>query len=73
MIHRRDEFRAAEVLVEELKRKVNEPDSNLTVKYSTVATSINGANKVESATLMRKTTRATACSSSSEWSRTLIS
>ena len=51
MIHRRDEFRAAEVLVEELKEKVNEPDSNLTVKYSTVATSINGGNKVESATL----------------------
>jgi len=51
MIHRRDEFRAAEVLVEELKKKAGEPDSNLTVKYSTVATSINGGNKVESATL----------------------
>ena len=51
IIHRRDEFRAAEVLVEELKKKAGEPDSNLTIKYSTVATSINGGNKVESATL----------------------
>ena len=51
MIHRRDEFRASKVLVEELMEKVNEPDSNLTVKYSTVATSINGNKKVESATL----------------------
>ena len=51
MIHRRDEFRAAEVLVEELLAKTNEPNSNLTVKYSTVATAINGRNKVESATL----------------------
>ena len=51
MIHRRDEFRAAEVLVEELREKANEPDSNLIIKYNTVATSINGNNKVESATL----------------------
>ncbi len=51
MIHRRDEFRAAEVLVEELLAKANEPNSNLTIKYSTVATAINGKNKVESATL----------------------
>ena len=51
MIHRRDEFRAAEVLVEELLAKANEPNSNLTIKYSTVATAINGQNKVESATL----------------------
>jgi thioredoxin reductase (NADPH) len=51
MIHRRDEFRAAKVLVEELMEKVNESASNLTVKYSTVATSINGGKKVESVTL----------------------
>ncbi|UCC98463.1 MAG: thioredoxin-disulfide reductase [Phycisphaerales bacterium] len=51
MIHRRDEFRAAEVLVEELLEKTSEPKSNLTIKYSTVATAINGDNKVESATL----------------------
>ena len=51
MIHRRDEFRASEVLVEELLAKANEPNSNLIIKYSTVATAINGQNKVESATL----------------------
>ncbi|MGD8499602.1 MAG: FAD-dependent oxidoreductase [Phycisphaerales bacterium] len=51
MIHRRDEFRAAKVLVEELLEKANEPDSNLIIKYSTVATAIKGQGKVESATL----------------------
>jgi thioredoxin reductase (NADPH) len=48
MIHRRDEFRAAKVLVEELLEKVNEPNSNLVVKYSTVATAIEGEGKVQS-------------------------
>jgi len=48
MIHRRDEFRAAKVLVEELLEKVNEPNSNLIVKYSTVATAIEGQGKVQS-------------------------
>ena len=51
MIHRRDEFRAAEILVEELLEKANEPNSNLTIKYSTVATAINGDSKVRSTTL----------------------
>jgi thioredoxin reductase (NADPH) len=48
MIHRRDEFRAAKILVEELLEKVNEPNSNLIVKYSTVATAIEGQGKVQS-------------------------
>ena len=48
MIHRRDEFRAAKVLVEELLAKVNEPNSNLIVKYNTVATAIEGEGKVQS-------------------------
>ncbi|MHC4618844.1 MAG: NAD(P)/FAD-dependent oxidoreductase [Planctomycetota bacterium] len=48
LIHRRDEFRATKVLAEELLQKVNEPDSNLTVKYSTVATAIQGEGKVQS-------------------------
>ena len=51
MIHRRDEFRAARVLVEELLEKANEPNSNLVIKYSTVATEIQGENKVQSVTL----------------------
>ncbi len=48
MIHRRDEFRAAKVLVEELLEKANEPNSNLVIKYSTVATAIGGQGKVQS-------------------------
>ncbi len=51
MIHRRDEFRAARVLVEELLKKVNEPNSNLIIKYSTVATAIEGEGKVQSVKL----------------------
>ncbi len=48
MIHRRDEFRAAKVLIEELLEKANEPNSNLIIKYSTVATAIGGQGKVQS-------------------------
>ncbi|MHC4544520.1 MAG: NAD(P)/FAD-dependent oxidoreductase [Planctomycetota bacterium] len=48
MIHRRDEFRAAKVLVEELLEKANESNSNLIIKYSTVATAIQGEGKVQS-------------------------
>jgi len=48
MIHRRDEFRAAKVLVEELLQKANGPNSNLIIKYSTVATAIEGEGKVKS-------------------------
>jgi thioredoxin reductase (NADPH) len=51
LIHRRDEFRATKVLTEELLQKVNEPGSNLTIKYSTVATAIQGEGKVESVRL----------------------
>jgi thioredoxin reductase (NADPH) len=48
MIHRRDEFRASRVLVEELLEKAGEPNSNLIIKYSTVATAIEGDKRVES-------------------------
>jgi thioredoxin reductase (NADPH) len=51
MIHRRDEFRAAKVLIEELLAKANEPDSNLIIKYDTVATAIQGKGKVQSVRL----------------------
>jgi thioredoxin reductase (NADPH) len=51
LIHRRDEFRATRVLTEELLKKVDETDSNLTVKYSTVATAIQGEGKVQSVRL----------------------
>jgi thioredoxin reductase (NADPH) len=48
LLHRRDEFRATQVLVEELKAKADEENSNLVIKYSTVATAIEGSDKVES-------------------------
>ena len=51
MIHRRDEFRASKILVEELLAKANEPNSNLTIKYSTIATAIQGKGNVQSVTL----------------------
>ena len=51
MIHRRDEFRASRILVEELLEKASEPNSNLIIKYSTIATAINGENKVRSVRL----------------------
>jgi len=51
MIHRRDEFRAAKVLVEELLAKANQPNSNLIIKYNTVATAIQGEGKVQSVKL----------------------
>jgi len=51
LIHRRDELRATRVLAEELLRKAGEPDSNLNIKYSTVATAIKGEGKVQSARL----------------------
>lgn len=51
MIHRRDEFRASKVLIEELLEKANEPNSNLTIRYSTIATAIQGENKVQSVKL----------------------
>ncbi len=51
MIHRRDEFRASQVLVEELLEKAKEPNSNLTIKYSTIPTAIQGEGKVQSVKL----------------------
>ncbi len=51
MIHRRDEFRAAKVLVEELLAKANEPNSNLIIEYDTIATAIGGEGKVQSVRL----------------------
>ncbi len=51
LVHRRDEFRATKVVVEELLKKVDEQNSNLTIKYSTVATAIKGKDKVQSVTL----------------------
>lgn len=51
LLHRRDEFRATKVLQEELIVKTKEPNTNLLVKYSTVAASIEGKDRVESVRL----------------------
>jgi len=51
LIHRRDEFRATKVLVEELQDQLRQAGSNLKVKYNTVATQIRGKDKVESVRL----------------------
>ncbi|MCJ7730313.1 MAG: FAD-dependent oxidoreductase [Sedimentisphaerales bacterium] len=48
LVHRRDEFRATKVLQEELLTKTSEPNTNLMIKYSAVATAIEGRDKVES-------------------------
>lgn len=58
MIHRRDEFRAAPVLVEELLAKAEEPGSNLILRYSTIPLAIQGKNKVESILLKQVQTEA---------------
>jgi thioredoxin reductase (NADPH) len=51
MLHRRDEFRATKVQQEELVAKTKEPNTNLLVKYSTVAVAIEGKDRVESVRL----------------------
>ncbi|UCD48889.1 MAG: thioredoxin-disulfide reductase [Phycisphaerales bacterium] len=58
VIHRRDEFRADKILVEELLAKANEPDSNLVIKYDTIATAIEGDGKVQSVKLKNVKTNA---------------
>ena len=57
LIHRRGEFRATKVLQEELLAKAGEPNSNLIIKYNTVATAIEGEGKVQSIKLKNAKTR----------------
>ncbi len=51
IIHRRDEFRATKILAEQIQAKAGEPDSNLIIKYNTVATVIEGRDRVQSVKL----------------------
>ena len=51
LVHRRKEFRATKILQEELLEKVNEPNSNLKIKYDTVVTAIEGQSRVQSVKL----------------------
>jgi thioredoxin reductase (NADPH) len=58
MVHRRQEFRATKVLVEELMAYVNKQDSNLELKLDTIVTEIQGSGKVEKAILKNVKTEA---------------
>ena len=49
MVHRRQEFRATKVLVEELMEYVNQPDSNVELVLDSVLTEIAGEKSVEKA------------------------
>ena len=51
MVHRRQEFRATRVLVEELMAKVNAPGSNLELRLDATVTAIEGEGHVERAVL----------------------
>jgi len=51
LIHRRQELRATRVLAEELLKKADEPNSNLQIRYSTVAAAIEGEGRVQSVKL----------------------
>jgi thioredoxin reductase (NADPH) len=51
LIHRRDQFRATKITQEYLHAKTSEQNSNLIIKYNTIATAIEGKNKVESVRL----------------------
>lgn len=51
LIHRRGQFRADKVLVEELLAKADEPGSNLVIKYDTVVTAVQGPGRVQSVRL----------------------
>jgi len=49
IIHRRQEFRATKILVEELMAIVNNPEGNIKLKLDSVVTAIEGEGKVQSA------------------------
>ena len=55
MVHRRDEFRATKILVEELLEE--EKKGVIEIKYDSVITSINGDNSVGSATIQNVKTK----------------
>ncbi|AQT67260.1 Thioredoxin reductase [Anaerohalosphaera lusitana] len=59
LVHRRQEFRATPVLVEELMDNVNSSDGNIKLVLDSVCTSINGTDKVESATIQNVKTEET--------------
>jgi len=59
LVHRRQEFRATKVLVEELMEKVSGPGSNIKLKLDCVVTEIEGEDKVKSAKIQNVKTNET--------------
>jgi thioredoxin reductase (NADPH) len=57
MVHRRQEFRATKILVEELLEETKK--GIIDIRYDSIVTSINGSEKVESATLKNVKTNQT--------------
>jgi thioredoxin reductase (NADPH) len=51
LVHRRNEFRAAKILTEELLTQAEESDGKLVIRYDTVVTAIQGEGRVQSARL----------------------
>ncbi|MBP8910529.1 MAG: FAD-dependent oxidoreductase [Phycisphaerae bacterium] len=51
LVHRRNEFRADRVLVEELLAKVAEPNRKMAIRYDTIVTAIQGQGRVQSVRL----------------------
>lgn len=51
IVHRRNEFRADKVLVEELLARANEPNGKIVIRYDSVVTAIQGTGRVQSARL----------------------
>ncbi len=49
MVHRRQEFRATKVLVEELMAKVSAPDSNIELRLDAAVAAIEGKDRVQQA------------------------
>jgi thioredoxin reductase (NADPH) len=48
LIHRRAEFRAEKILIEELLAKAKETGTNLIIRYHTIATAVQGQGRVQS-------------------------
>ncbi|MCD4830787.1 MAG: FAD-dependent oxidoreductase [Anaerohalosphaeraceae bacterium] len=58
LVHRRQEFRATKVLVEELMEKVDSPQGNIKLQLDSVVTAIEGDEKVQSVKIQNVKTQA---------------
>ncbi|MFW6026337.1 MAG: NAD(P)/FAD-dependent oxidoreductase [Candidatus Woesearchaeota archaeon] len=56
LIHRRDNFRADQIIIDDLNRTLKSPDNKIEIIYDSVVKSINGKNMLESITVFNKKT-----------------